>query len=135
MHGVSCVPVILCPGNFTSKVILSSTRKQFTWRDLEMRHNVNLTYNITTNSFQFCFYDVTVSFVFLEYCEVGRNLTCTSDSTFCCNNWNEFVARTHVKVTGDSSELFKSCLCPIMAMFNDHHNLQTDRQDLWLCTT
>ena len=70
-----------------------------------MRHNVNLTYNSTTNTLHFCFYDVTESFVFLEYCEVGGNLTCTSDSTFCCNIWDEFVSRTHVKVTGGSSEL------------------------------
>ena len=59
---------------------------------------MNLTYNHSINAYNFCFRNVTESFLFLEYCEVSRVQPCDSSSTFCCNSWVEFVARTCVNV-------------------------------------
>ena len=49
---------------------------------------------------------MTESFLFLEYCDVNRVQPCESSSTFCCNNWIEFVARTRVNVAGGQGELY-----------------------------
>ena len=64
-----------------------------------MRHNVNRTYDSGTDTFYFCLYNVTESFLFLEYCDIN-GVPCRSGSTFCCHNWAEFVSRTCVNVAG-----------------------------------
>ena len=65
-----------------------------------MRHNVNRTYNRSTDLFHFCFHNVAESFLFLEYCDIN-GVPCLSGSTFCCNSWAEFVSRTCVSIAGD----------------------------------
>ena len=103
IHGELCIPVNLCQQQHTSRIILGNARERnhLIWSELEMRHNVNLTYNNRTDTFYFCFQNLTESFLFLEYCDVSRVQTCETGSTFCCNNWIKFVSRTHVNVAGD----------------------------------
>ena len=102
-----CILVSVCWTQHQSKVILSSTPKHLTWRELAKRDNVNKTYNNNTKEIYICFRNVTDSFIFLEYCEVRRNPTCNSiDSNFCCNNWAEFVSRTCVNVDGGRGKLY-----------------------------
>ena len=68
-----------------------------------MTDNVNVTCNGTTCNA--CFYNVTESFLFLEYCEVlGSTTRCTRD--FCCDLlWDEFVSRICVNVVGGGGKL------------------------------
>ena len=103
IHGELCIPVNLCQQHHTSRIILGNAqeRNHLIWRDLEMRQNVNLTYNNRTDTFHFCFNNVTKSFLFLEYCDVSRVQPCESGSTFCCSNWATFVSKTRVNVAGD----------------------------------
>ena len=114
IHERICIPVSLCQEDqeirHPSKIILSNSHGEshLTWMSLKMRPNVNCTYNTTTQSYQFCFYDVTENFLFVEYCDVARVHGCEIDATFCCKNWVEFISRTRVNVTGDSCKLRSS---------------------------
>lgn len=103
MYGELCIPVSLCQQDHTSKIILSNSQEHFhlIWSELELRHNVNRTYDIRTNTSYFCFHNVTEDFLFLEYCDVMRAQSCESDSTFCCGVWADFVSRTRVNVAGN----------------------------------
>ena len=103
IHGELCIAVNLCQQHHTSRIILCNAWEcnHQIWHDLEMRHNVNRTYNNRTDTFHFCFNNVTESFLFLEYCDVSRVQPCESGSTFCCSNWATFVSKTRVNVAGD----------------------------------
>ena len=108
MHGDVCLLLSPCQQLTPSRIILSTTREQLhlSWRLLLTKHNVNLTYNNSLDVYHFCFHNVTESFLFLEYCDVNRVQPCEGSSTFCCNNWVEFVARTCVNVVGGRGKLY-----------------------------
>ena len=102
MHGEVCIPAKLClDGQTDSTVIHSRISNHLSLlRELNMIDNVNVTCNSTTHTCQSCFYNVTESFLFLEYCEmqISSGEECRSD--FCCLQWDEFVSRTCVIVDG-----------------------------------
>ena len=100
LYGEVCLQVYACQQQHPSNIILSNTWgiSHLSWRALLSRQNVNLTYNPGINVYHLCFQNVTESFLFLEYCEVSRVQPCDSSSTFCCNSWVEFMARTYVNV-------------------------------------
>ena len=106
MYGELCIPVRLCQQSHTSKIVLSNSREHFhlTWDTLGLRQNVNRTYDSRTDTFYFCFRNVTEDFLFLEYCDVTQS--CESGSTFCCSVWAEFVSRTRVNVAGNRGKDF-----------------------------
>ena len=105
MHGKVRIPVHLCSdGQVDSTIILSSTiQKRIPLRDLNTTDNVNVTCNGTTC--YACFYNVTESFLFIEYCEVQISRD-QSTRDFCCDlQWDEFVSRTCVNVVGGGGKL------------------------------
>ena len=108
MYTSICLPVSLCQQHYPSKLILSNTHEQLhlTWSQLVRRSDVNRTYNSSANRFSFCFHNVTESFLFLEYCDILNGVPCLSGSTFCCNNWADFVSRTCVNVAGSRGKSY-----------------------------
>ena len=113
MNGELCIPVTLCQQLYPSKIIFSNSREHLhlTWRALQRRQNVNLTYSSSVNTVYFCFANVNESFVIVEYCDAIRAQPCESGSTFCCNTWAEFVSKTSVNVA--ASKLFTLYMFPL----------------------
>ena len=115
LHGEVCLPLSVCmqhtedestPSNvfIISKQNLLHLRWTLGVLELGAGYNANVTYNNSNDSYHACFYNVTESFAFVEYCDWSRSTAC--GNTLCCSNWDEFVSKACVNVAGYEGKLY-----------------------------